>query len=125
MADFAQSIEIAVPAGSGTQTVGTTNVPLGLCEVQRILVTFPPGCMGNVGVAIAFAGSPVYPNQSGQFFIFDDYILDIPVSRQKNSGAWQVLSYNVDSLVHTVQVIFEANYLIFAPDLAPQPALSL
>lgn len=110
MSDFTQIFNIQIPAGSTVQTLLDTPLNLGLCEVERFFITFPSGCAGLVGVSIFAGGSPAYPNQRNKFFAFDDYTYVQDVSNQINSGQWDIVAYNLDYLIHTIQVIAQADY---------------
>lgn len=125
MSDFTQSIAVTIPAGTTAANPYTQQTPLGDCDVQSITLTFPPGCAGLVGATINAAGSPAYPNQPGQYFVFDDYIFEQTVSRQIQSGQWSVTGYNTDTNNHTVQVIFQANYIAAPPGGFSTPLVSL
>lgn len=110
MSDFTKVYDITVPAGNAVQALQDTPLNLGLCVVERFFVTFPPGCVGLVGVSIFAGGSPAYPNQQGGFFAFDGYTYEQDVSNQINSGQWDIVAYNLDYLDHTIQVIAQADY---------------
>jgi len=62
------------------QTFQTSLTKIGLAEVRRVLVTFPPGCAGLVGVQLRLGGSAVYPFNENEYFIHDDYILEQDVT---------------------------------------------
>jgi len=110
VSDFTKVYDITVPAGSTVMTLLDTPLNIGLCVVERFFITFPPGCVGLVGVSIFAGGSPAYPNQQGRYFAFDDYTYEQDVSNQINSGQWDIVSYNLDYLNHTIQVIAQADY---------------
>ena len=125
MADFSQSIQCTVPPGFGTQTLQGFPANLPDCIVVKILVTFPPGCAGLVGVSLFAGGSPAYPNVAGQYMAFDDYTLDQDVSNQIQTGQWDVIAYNLDINPHTLQVVFECDNLALSPAVPLSPPVSL
>jgi hypothetical protein len=102
-----------------------TDVILPTCTVDRIILQFPPGCCGLVGVVIASGGSNVYPPDTSTGFFMDDYKLEIPVTNQTNSGQWAVAVLNTDVLPHTITAYFFYTYYQGSPDVLPSMGLSL
>lgn len=125
MSDFTKVFNLTIPAGNGVQTLTTFATPLGLCVVQRIIVVFPPGCVNLVGLQITSGKSPVYPVNPNAFLQFDDYIYTQEVSNQVNSGQWGAIGFNTDFNAHTLEVVFEANYVTFSPDLTALSPLAM
>lgn len=125
MADFVFIAEHTVPAGNGAQVVSTFNDSLGLCWVEQIELTFPPGCAGLVGGRLRVGGSSVYPNQTNQYFIHDDYIVRIPVTNQVSSGQWALSAYNLDFVPHILQVSYYCNYVVYSPGQPISAPISL
>lgn len=111
MADASQVLaSVTNPTGSNT-SLALANIDLGPSEVKRILLTFPAGCGGLVGVRIEAAGGYAFPNQPGQFLSFDDYTYAFDVTNQAQTGRWTKVAYNVDLIPHLVTVVFEYDYL--------------
>lgn len=122
MSDFMNITDLTVPANTAQATPINQPILLGLCKVDKVQITFPPGCSGLVGAAIYAGGSPAYPNQSNKYLAFDDLTFNQDVANQINSGQWAVVAYNTDVIPHTLQVIFHADYLVqdqSAPSSAP------
>lgn len=115
MSDFIRSAVLTIPAGHGSGQLYINDVPLGISDVEKIDLVFPPGCSGLVGVRIEFAINPVYPTGSPGFFILDDDRIQIPVSNQGNSGQWRLTGYNQDAYVHSVYAYFYYNMVDSAP----------
>lgn len=116
MSDAVASFSITIPPQS--VNLPPFACPIGFSDVQDILVVVPAGCAGNVGFQIWAGGSPAYPQEQSQFFIFDDYTYDQLVSSQINSGDWAIVAYNNDQFQHTLQVYFRYNYIQYSPSLA-------
>lgn len=112
-------------AGNGSQIFFTFPMPLGPSKVRRILITFPPGCGGLVGVAITAGGSAAFPVNNQSFFSFDDYTYRFDVQNQLDSGNWGLVYYNRDYIDHAIQVIMEYDYLGVGPGITQQPPVSL
>jgi hypothetical protein len=111
MADTSLAFNITFAAGNGAKTVSDVATLLGPCHVRRILVTWPTGCAGLVGVQIKAGGSAAFPSNATQYMLFDGYTYDTAVTNQLDSGQWVVEGYNLDFLPHTIQVIYEFDYL--------------
>lgn len=108
MADAAQIFGMVVPANTSDFQVYEHQLPL--CTVERILITWPPGCAGLVQVIIQAGGNYAYPSVEAQAFEFDDYTLDITCTNPLNSGSWAALVNNSDVIPHTVHVTYLYNY---------------
>lgn len=111
MVDASQVFLATVPAGSGsaaTTAFPTTLVP---SKVRRILITFPYGCAGLVGAQVQAAGGYAFPNQQNTFIVFDDLVYTFEVNNQVDSGQWSVVAYNQDVIPHTLQIVYEYDYL--------------
>lgn len=106
MTNSIQVFQLALPAGNGSANLSSIPCPLGLSDVSQIILQFPAGCAGNVGVQLLMGGGPAYPAMSGQFFNLDDYVFVIPVSGMGNSGQWQLQGFNTDFYQHTITATF-------------------
>lgn len=111
MADASQQFLIDVPANGSPSNIFIYNMPLGPSDVQRILITWPPGVSGLVPVQIMAGEQAAFPRLPGTFFVFDNYTYSFDVSNQINSGQWSMATYNLDTQVHNIQVVFEFNFL--------------
>lgn len=111
MADASDIFAITVPAGNGVGNKHTTQMQLGPSNVERIIIVFPDGCAGLVGIAIQSGGSNVYPTTDGTWYAFNNYPYELLVTNQADSGDWAALYYNLDYFPHTITVIVEYNYL--------------
>lgn len=113
MSDSTASFTITIPPN--TANPQTTKCPLGLSDVQDILVSVPAGCAGNVGFQIWAGGSVAYPLEPSQFFVFDDYVYVQEVSNQIESGQWAIVAFNTDTFPHTLRVYFRYNNIALSP----------
>lgn len=125
MSDFTKVFTFTIPAGNGSTATTAQSLQLPLCTVRRILIVFPPGCVNLVGIHINAGNSPAYPNDRNQFWSFDDYIHIQEVSNQITSGQWGVVGFNSDFNPHTIEIVFEADYVTFSPDLVALSPLAL
>lgn len=117
MADTSQQFFMPVPAGNGSRQLWNANAPLGPSIVRRILITWPPGCAGLVGVQIQAGGQAAFPNVSASYMVFDNYTYAFDVQNQINSGQWLIQAFNTDFLIHNIQAIFEYDY--YRGDITP------
>lgn len=125
MADASAIFEPLLPPGNGSNAFYTYAASLGPSIVRRILITFPAGCGGLVGVAIVAGGTVAFPVGGGSYFSFDDYTYAFDVSNQVTTGQWSLLMYNADYILHGIQVVFEYDFLGMGAGAKQQPPVSL
>ena len=125
MADTSAIFEPLLNPGNGSGATSVFPTPLGPSIVRRILLTFPAGCGGLVGVAVTAGGSTAFPFTAQSFFSFDDYTYAFEVGEQITTGDWGLVTYNKDFILHSVQVVFEYDYLDAGPSAKQQPPVSL
>jgi len=125
MTDVVQAFTLTIPGGGTVNNIFFVDCELGISDVSQVILVFPPGCSGNVGVRIEHGGSQVYPLAKGTFFILDDFTLAIPVTRQGNSGQWHVAGYNTDVFPHSIGVYFFYDYVNFMEGESSVPLVSL
>lgn len=111
MTDVVTSSALGLPGGNGSQALFFNSVNLGWSDVEEIIIVFPPGCAGLVGVRIEYAVNPVYPTPAGSYFIFDNYTHVIRPTGQPKGGQWRIVGYNQDTFFHTIQSYWGWNYL--------------
>lgn len=115
---------ILAPNGSSlSPQIETCDLPES--RVSQILLTFPPGCSGLVGVQVRYANNPVYPIGGSSFFVLDDYTIVIPVSNQRTGGQWSLAGYNTDVYQHAVRAYFYFDYVDVAAAAPPSGLISL
>lgn len=123
MSDAVQAFPITVP--NTTPIALEFPTPLGLSDVQDILVVVPPGPAGLVGFQIWSGGSPVYPIDESTYFVFDDYTYEQIVSSQIKTGQWSIFAYNNDVFDHSFTVYYRYNYVVYSPSLLLSPIVGL
>jgi|ERR1700749_836891 len=111
MADALKVFQPILPAGNGATNVLNFDTLLGASIVRRILITWPAGCGGLVGVRIEAGQGFAFPSDGVNFLSFDDYTYAFDVDNQIDSGQWRMVTYNRDFVVHLVQVVYEYDYL--------------
>jgi hypothetical protein len=114
MPDVVTSQPLTMLAGNGSSQIWYEDTYLGDSDVSQAVIVFPAGCAGLVGARLEFSGNPVYPAGDNPWFVFDDYVLVIPISGQGNSGQWRVVGYNNDYNDHTLQFYIYWDYLPIA-----------
>lgn len=125
MTDVISAFPLTLPPNTPANTLISLNCPLGWSDVEQVMLTFPPGCAGLVGVRVEYATNPVYPITAGTYFTLDDYQLIIPVTNQQQAGQWRISAYNHDTYPHTVTAYFFWNYLTTAEQAAVSSLVSL
>lgn len=111
MTDAISAVPIALPGGGNPNSLFFVPVNLGWSDVEQIIIRFPPGCSGLVGVRIEYAVNPVYPIGANSWFTLEDESVTINVTNQPQSGQWRVTGYNSDFYQHTPVAYFFYNYL--------------
>ncbi len=122
MAAEVRQFTVTTPAGTPIATPLVTSLAFPTREVQHIRVRVPPGPRGNLGWRIAMAGNQVIPVNTGAWIIGDDETLDWDLEDLPNTGAWQLQSYNLGKLPHSVYITFNLT-LVGGPSnlLIPRP----
>lgn len=77
--------------------------------VRHVRVRIPPGPNGQVGFAIAMAGVPVIPTNTGGYIVGNDETIEWDLANLPDSGAWQLIAYNLGQLAHTLYVTFSVD----------------
>lgn len=125
MTDAIAAFPLTIPAGTAKASPIKLQCALGWSRVSQLLVTFPPGCSGFVGVRFLYSDNPVYPIGSSSFFVMDDFTLSIPVTNQKPGGQWSMSGYNTDIYPHTVTGYFYFDYINAAQPASSSGLISL
>jgi len=125
MADASKQYTLSMPGGTQFGTDSPFPMNIGPSIVERITVSFPPGCANLVNCQIFCGGSPVYPNDAQKFFHFDNYNYVIPVSLDHYEGNWAIAVFNSDLLTHEIQINIEYRYLQQSPQLSSAQPISV
>lgn len=125
MPDTVFQSDLTIPPGNGSLAVTSNQLKLGWSDVVEVMLVFPPGCSGLVGIQLQYARNPVYPNAAGGYYILDDYILTIPISGQQQGGQWAIAGYNQDTYSHIVRSYWSYNYLAMGQASGNSPLISL
>ena len=123
--DAIAAFPLAIPAGTTKASPVNLQCALGWSRVSQLLVTFPPGCSGFVGVRFLYSDNPVYPIGPSSFFVMDDFTLSIPITNQKQGGQWSMSGYNTDIYPHTVTGYFYFDYINAAQPASSSGLISL
>lgn len=125
MTDAVAAFQFNLPANIPRTALIQQQCPLNWSRVSQILLNFPPGCAGFVGVRVEYANNPVYPIGQGNFFILDSYLMPILVTNQREGGQWRLVGYNEDTYPHTVTGYFFFDYIIGVPSASQSGLISL
>ena len=109
MPDVVRAFPLVLPPNGSVNSVFFVNCPLEDSNVVKILLVFPPGCSGLVGVRVEHGGTQIFPLDPGTWFIFDDYTIELDPSEPNTSGQWHVAGYNLDTNQHTISSYFFYN----------------
>ena len=110
--------DVTTPAGTAKATPQVTSLAFPSRIVERIQIAVPPGPNGQLGFRLTTGGMQVLPINPGAFIISSGEVVDLTLTAQIESGAWQLTSYNTGQYNHTVQIRF---YLNVVTDPQSQP----
>jgi hypothetical protein len=114
--------EITVPPGVPSTAPQTFACAMPPRDIAAIDVKVPPGFNGKVGFQIAAAGQQQIPINVGAFVVTNDEEISWDWTNSVNSGAWQVLAYNIGTYPHTFEVRFRVNLVgAHRATIYPQP----
>lgn len=106
MSQLVYGFVVTVPAGTEKAGNWTQDVSFASAVVNTIEVRVPPGPRGNMGFAIGSGGTAVMPFNAGEWIVTDDEKITWGVDDQFDSGAWQVLAYNLGRYDHALYIRF-------------------
>lgn len=101
-----RQFQVSTPPGTLASAPLITPLTLGVRDVTHVRVRVPPGPRGNLGWALAMAGTQVIPVNVGQWIIGDDETIEWDLAGYPNSGAWQLWTYNTGNWPHLVLLTF-------------------
>lgn len=125
MADTSKQFTILVPNRFSVGNSAFHSLALGPSIVEKIIISFPPGCAGLVFAQIRVGTEARYPNQIPNKFYYDDYVRVIDVTNSPDTGDWDIFLANTDELDHTIQVEMDYNWLTNASSPSSGLPLSL
>ena len=107
---------VTVPAGTTIAAPQVTDLAMPPRVVARIDILVPPGPNGLVGFALAMADQPIIPYNAGEWIVSNDERITLPLDGFPDSGAWQLLAYNLGQYDHTLRFTFELHLTGAGPD---------
>src|SRR6266576_3535614 len=111
--------DVTTVAGTAKATPLVTSLAFPPRLVERIQVVVPPGPNGQLGFQFTTGGQQIFPVTPGKFFIASGEVVDLALTDQISSGAWQLTTYNTGQFDHTVQVRFHLNVVTATAQPAP------
>lgn len=127
MAQEVRQFSVTVPHGTPQASPATFSLAMPARVVRKVRVRIPPGPQGTVGWALASAGTPILPWNAGAFVVANDEAIEWELAGQIDSGAWQLIAYNVGVFDHTLYVTFQLDLpggqlaAVSAPIAIPAP----
>ncbi len=107
MASETRNFAATIPAGTAIATPATVDISFPPRLVRSIRWRVPIGAFGQVGFALASGGQIFLPvNKSGWIIANDEYDT-VPIYGAIESGAWQLIGYNLGIYDHTVYLTFQ------------------
>lgn len=109
---------VTVPAGTTKAAPLVADVSFPVRVLRRIDYRLPSGCAGLVGFFIAMSKTQVFPLPAGTYIVGDTVSGGWDVADQPDSGAWQVIAYNLGTFQHTIHLDFHVDLTGGRDDLA-------
>ena len=94
------SFQATIPANSSA----TVDIAMPPGVVEQIDIKVPPGPSGLMGFQLWVKGGQVIPRQQGAYIVTDDRQLSWRLTDLPDTGAWQVVGYNLDIYDHTIEL---------------------
>lgn len=123
--------QATIPAGTPKTTPVTRQLTMPIATIERIRWRVPVGHRGQVGWQLAMGGLQVIPTGFGSYIVADDEADDWDLQGLPDSGAWELIGYNLGNFDHTVYLyLFATPVQLTAsgssgvPPLLPSAALS-
>lgn len=126
MAEEIQHFTATIPASTPARTPFTVQIPTSVRTVTQIDWRVPKGPMGVLGWQVAMGGVRVFPLGNDLWVLANGEHGSWPVTNAPDSGAWEVIGYNIGTNPHSVYLTFHCNPVVRAPQRpAPIPATLL
>lgn len=123
MADDVRTFAVTTPPATSLTAPLVTDMAMPARTVRSVRVRVPPGPRGVMGWRLAAAGVGIIPSNAGGFIVGNDEEIDWTLDNQIDSGAWQLMTYNVGVYPHTVYVTFALDTI--RPAVAGVPSAPL
>lgn len=107
MAAEIRNFAVQIPAGTPIAAPVTIAMPMPARVVESIRWRVPEGHFGQVGWALAMSGVKIIPWDVTQWIVANDESDEVSLSDYPDSGAWQLIGYNLGIYPHTVYVTFK------------------
>lgn len=101
-----RNFEVVVAIGTTRAAPQVDALAMPARIVRSVRIRIPPGPNGAVGFALGSANQRVIPWNANSWFVGNDEVIELPLTGQIDSGAWQMQSYNTGTLPHTLYVTF-------------------
>lgn len=120
-----RSFDVTVATGSTPGAPATYDVSFPVREVRWIDVQVPDGVRGTVGFAFASGGVQMFPQAGSPMVVVNGQGVHWDVEGAIDSGAWQMLAYNIGAFDHTLYVSFGLDPVTAPPGSSGQPTTTL
>jgi hypothetical protein len=116
-------VTASIPANTPQNALATVAATIPMCTVDQVDIEVPPGPQGLMGFYLAMSGQQIIPMNPGQFIVWDNYRDTWSLDDYPETGAWQVVGYNLDgAFAHEVVLRFHTDPLEVT---AAQPTLTI
>lgn len=125
MAAEVRQFTATIPAGTPKTAPVTVNLTMPTRIVRAVRWRVPPGPAGLMGFALAAAGVPIVPWNTGGWIVADNESDELPLEGQIDSGAWQLMGYNLGVKDHSVLLTFQLDLIGASASTAPLVPLTI
>ena len=112
MATTIYQVTASIPANTAKSALATVSAAIPACTVDTIDLEVPPGPQGLMGFYLAMSGQQIIPMTAGEFIIWDNYRDSWSLEDFPETGAWQIVGYNLDgAFAHEVVIRYHTDPL--------------
>lgn len=99
--------DFTVPAGTAIAAPVSQPVVLADAHLETVRFIIPDGHAGLTGLRITWAGTQIFPYNTGTWLISDDEVFDWPADQEVTANGLSLAGYNTDIFAHTFHVRFQ------------------
>lgn len=106
MAQDIRVFTVVVPVGGTATAPQIFPLTMPSRSVRNVEIVIPDGVRGLVGIALGVGGTAVIPSNPGAYVFGNDEVIHWGLEGFPDTGAWQLLAYNVGTFQHAIQLRF-------------------
>jgi hypothetical protein len=102
-------LDVAIPPSTPVDSAIQYVLPMTAGTITKVMIMFPPGCCGLVGVSIRRSLLQLWPSQGDAWFFADGETITWEEEYELDTDPYQLEVYGIsndDTFVHDVRVRF-------------------